>query len=80
MLIPHTAPSATGGRQGCCPVSFAELRRALAKPSSLGDADRRRLLDLAERLARVQALGDECARVSFSPAVQAVLGLRRGVA
>jgi hypothetical protein len=72
MLIPQTAPCETG-RHGGRPVSLAELRRALAKPSALGDGHRRRLRDLAQRLARVQALGDEYARVGFSPAVCSVV-------
>jgi hypothetical protein len=69
MLIPQTASCQTGGRQGRLPVGLAELRRALATPSALGDGDRRRLRELDQRLARVRALGDEYARVSFSPAV-----------
>ena len=73
MLIPQTASSRTDGRQGCCPVSLAELRRALAAPSALGDGDRQRLRELERRLARVRALGDEYARVSFSPAASAAL-------
>jgi hypothetical protein len=73
MLIPQTAESGKGGRQGSPPLTLAELRRALAKPSVLDDGHRRRLLDLAQRLARVQALGDEYARVRLSPRIRSVL-------
>jgi len=73
MLIPQTASCETGGQHGCGPIGLAELRRALATPSALGDGDRRRLLDLAQRLARVQALGDEYARVSLSSVARSAL-------
>jgi hypothetical protein len=72
MLIPQTAPCETE-RHGSGSVSLAELRRALAKPSALGDGYRRRLRDLAQHLARVQALGDEYSRVGFSPAVRSAV-------
>jgi len=42
------------------------MRRRLAEPSNLCDGYRQRLLELSQRLARVQALGDEYARVEFS--------------
>jgi len=54
------------GRQGRLPTDFAELRRLLASPSRLTDGHRQRLLDLARRVARVQALGGEYRRVSLS--------------
>jgi len=39
----------------------------------LDEGDRQRLLDLAQRLARVQALGDGHGRVEFSPQAQFAL-------
>ena len=80
MLIPQTASCETGGPQGRGLVSLAELRRGLAKPSALGDGHRRRLLDLDQRLARVQALGDEYARVGFSPVAHSALQRGRATA
>ena len=73
MLIPRGAGSDRDGRQGCPRVGFAELRRQLANPSKLNYRHRQRLLELARRLARVQALGDGYARVEFSWHVAAVL-------
>jgi hypothetical protein len=67
MLIPQTAQCKLRGWQGGPPVALAELRRQLASASALSGGHRWRLLDLARRLARVQALGDEYARVCFSP-------------
>jgi hypothetical protein len=66
MLIPQQAQRQTPRRQGCRAVPLAELRRRLATPSDLDDETRQRLLDLGTRLAGVQALGDEYARVSAS--------------
>jgi len=54
------------GRQGRLPADLAELRHLLARPSQLTDGHRQRLLDLARRVARVQALGGEYRRVSLS--------------
>jgi len=73
MLIPQSALREPGGLHGRRPTGFAELRRALAKPSVLSDGHRRRLLDLAQRLARVQALGDEYTRVCLSEAAAAAV-------
>jgi len=67
MLISRKAPRGAAGDQGRSAVGLAELRTKLCTPSSLGDGHRQRLLELAQRLARVQALGDEYARVAFSP-------------
>ena len=53
---------------------MAELRSQLATPSRISDGNRQRLLDLAQRLAAVQALGDEYGRVEFSPMAAAVAG------
>ncbi len=79
MLIPQQARSETHGRYGDLDVSFAELRRQLAKPSMIGNRHRQRLLDLAQRLARVRALGDEYARVELSEFASAALGGSRVV-
>ena len=49
------------------------MRRRLSDPSSLSDGNRQRLAELARRLARVQALGDEYVRVEFSGAAMAAL-------
>ncbi|MFA6134900.1 MAG: hypothetical protein WC869_12870 [Phycisphaerae bacterium] len=73
MLIPQTAQHELGGRQGSPPVSLAELRRSLACPSLLSDGNRRRLLELAQCLQRVQALGDEYDRVVLSEHAVAAL-------
>ena len=72
MLIPRQAAGENNDRQGGL-VSLAELRGQLAAPSAMNDGHRRRLLDLARRLARVQALGDEYGRVSLSEHVKAAL-------
>lgn len=80
MLISQTASSESPGRHGGGPATLAELRRALAKPSTLGDGFRRRLLDLDRRLARVRALGDEFARVDFSAAAHEALQRDRATA
>ena len=80
MLIPQTALSRTRRRHGRCRAGLTELRHALASPSALGDGHRRRLLALAQRLARVQALGDEYARVDWSPAVRSALARQPALA
>jgi hypothetical protein len=74
MLIPRQAESAPQRRQGGRRTGIAELRRQLASPSVLTEGHRQRLLELAKRLARVQALGDEYARVELSSYVAAALG------
>ncbi len=65
MLIPQSQ-SEPAGTQGRPRTDFAELRRQLANPSSLNEGSRQRLLDLARRLARIRALGDEYTRVDLS--------------
>ena len=70
MLIPQESSSGTDRRQGSRRVSLAELRRQLAEPAGLNDAHRQRLTDLAKRLARVQALGNEYAGVGLSDYVR----------
>lgn len=67
MLISQTAQSDSGDRHGGRSLSFAELRVQLGEPSTLCDGHRHRLLELLQRLERVQALGDEYARVQLSP-------------
>ena len=72
-----TSQEAQGG--ACRPKGFgqpslAELRRHLANPSSLNDGHRQRLLELASRVASVQALGGEFVRVSLSEQAKAALG------
>ncbi len=73
MLISHQVQSRRRGRHGSGPASLAELRRQLTKPSELDDGLRQRLLDLARRLARVRALGNEYARVDLSEHAAAAL-------
>ncbi len=66
MLIPQTAQCEPQAGQGSPRVSFAELRHNLARPSSVSSGHRQRLLELGQRLNRVQGLGDEYARVDLS--------------
>jgi len=73
MLIPRMAQREPLVRQGSPRVSFAELRRNLTRPAFVSGGHRQRLLELAQRLSRVQALGDEYARVDFSDSVRALL-------
>lgn len=74
MLIPQTAQCESHGGKGSPAVGLAELRRELAEPSALSDGNRRRLLELAQRLLRVQALGDGYGRVAFSHFAASALG------
>ena len=73
MLIPQKVRRSAVGGNGLPANGLAELRSQLAKGSSLDDVQRQRLLELTQRLARVQALGDEYAGISFSPMVTDVL-------
>ena len=73
MLIPQTARSETRGGHGRTPNNLADVRRELASPSNVSSGVRQRLLGLAQRLARVQALGDGYARVGFSPEARAAM-------
>ena len=66
MLIPQGVGGESDRRHGGRQVSLAELRSQLDRPSCLDNGHRQRLLDLAQSLARVQALGDEFVRVQFS--------------
>ena len=61
------------GGHGSPAIGFAELRNRLANESSLNDVSRQRLLILAERLARVQALSGKYAGISLSPHATAAL-------
>ena len=72
MLISQGLSELKGG-QGCSPTSFAELRRQMANPSSMDNGHRQRLVDFAQQLARIQALGDEYLRVGFSENAAAML-------
>ena len=70
MLIPQESSSGKCRRQGSGRANLAELRCQLAEPAGLNDAYRQRLTDLATRVARIQALGNEYARVELSDYVQ----------
>jgi hypothetical protein len=78
MLISQQVQLDKCRRQGSRAASLAELRTALARPSRLSDGHRQRLLDLTQRLAAVQVLGDEYARVEASEFVRRAMG--QGVA
>ena len=73
MFISRSAQSKLTRQQGSESVSLAELRRRLSSPSNLQDGHRQRLLDLARRLARVQAQGDEYARLELSEFVTSAM-------
>jgi len=73
MLISQQAKRQAPVPQGSGRTKLAELRGQLADPSALSDGNRQRLLELARRLARVQALGDEYVRVGFSEVAAAAL-------
>lgn len=66
MFDSQEASSESSGRHGSRPVALAELRRRLARPSDLQDGHQQRLLELAQRLTRVRALGNDYARVELS--------------
>lgn len=78
MLILQKVQSKTQGGQGCHAAVFAELQVKAVSPRIPDGNHRQRLLELSARLARVQALGDEYARVDFSP--QAAQQLERETA
>jgi hypothetical protein len=58
-------------QQGRCGRVLAELNADRKAPRVPAGDYRQCLLNLADRLARVQAMGGEYARVSFSPYVEA---------
>ena len=73
MPISQVEPSESRGWHGWPRVNFSQLRRNLARPLAMDHEHRQRLLDLAQRLARVQDLGDGYVRVGFSEHVTAAL-------
>jgi len=73
MLVSQRPQRGSGARQGSLGAVLAELERQSAAPSSIDDGLRQRLLVLSRRLARVQSLGNEYARVSLSGQVQRIL-------
>ncbi len=73
MLVSQRPQSGSGERHGSLRAVLAELQRRSAAPSSIEDGLRQRLLVLSRRLARVQSLGNEYARVSLSRQVQGIL-------
>ncbi len=73
MLVSQRQVSGSCMEHGCFSTALTELQRSSAAPSNYRDGLRKRLLVLAERLARVQSLGGEYARVAFSEHAEAVL-------
>jgi hypothetical protein len=71
MLVSQEPENGLPRRQGRRRATLAELRHRLANPSSLGDGHRQRLRELTDRLARVQAMGNEYARLEPSEFVRA---------
>lgn len=67
MLTLQLARSAYPVGHGSPALGTAEPHADLAGPAIPGGLHRQRLLELAERLAKVQALGGEYARVDFCP-------------
>ena len=80
MLIPQDARREPTRRQGGRRAGLADLRQSLARPSALRDAHRQRLLDLAQRTARIRALGGEYAGIELSEFALAALRDGAGVA
>lgn len=78
MLISQTAQCEALAPQGSGRESLAELRRRLANPVATGEGTRQRLVELAERLARVRALGGEYGRVDFSERAAAAMKVAVG--
>ena len=72
MLVSQRPVSGSSERHGCHRQVLAELQRGAT--SDCEEGLRQRLMVLAERLARVQALGNEFARVAFSGHVRSILG------
>ncbi|MBI5723054.1 MAG: hypothetical protein HZA50_03770 [Planctomycetes bacterium] len=73
MLTYQNAQNGPTKRQGCPAGSLSELRSQLAHPSKLNGGARQRLMQLARRLAAVQALGGGYAQVQFSADAQDAL-------
>ena len=80
MLTSQDAQSDLHQRQGCRGGELAELRSLLARPSLLTDGHRQRLRDLAQRVARVQAMGGEYRRVGLSDSALQALNDNAAVA
>jgi hypothetical protein len=74
MLTPQRSQHGYEGRQGCRGLVSVEPEAKAAAPRIPQGIHRQRLLELAERLARVRALGGEYARVEFSPDLARQLG------
>jgi len=74
MLRSRKSSDNLGDRQGGRWVNLSELRRELAEPSQLTDGHRQRLVDLAQRVARVRELGEAYTRVSLSEYVTGAIG------
>ena len=73
MLVSQKAHREVASGNGIPAIGLAELRSQMANGASLDDAHRQRLQKLAQRLARVQALGDEYVGITFSPMAAAEL-------
>jgi len=78
MLATQRPVSGSSGGQGSLRAILAELEHQSRAPSSSEDGLRQRLLVLARRLGRVQALGDEYAGISLSEHVRVILRGRAG--
>ncbi len=73
MLVSQRQVSGSCKEQGCFRTALTELQHHSTAPSKCDDGLRQRLLVLAQRLERVQSLGNEYARVNFSEHAEAVL-------
>lgn len=73
MPLPQGSRREPTRRHGGRRISIAELRRQLGRPTGLDDSARQRLLDLAQRLSRLKALGEGIGRVQLSPLASAAL-------
>ena len=80
MLTAREAQSQPDRPNGHGRASLAELRRQLADPSGMTERARQRLLELASRVSRVQALGGEYHRVGLSEQAAAAMCGAVGVA
>ena len=76
MLILQQAQGQCIAGQGRSSGVLAELRAELTQASPLSATARRRLAALAQRVARVQALGDEYAGIALSPMATAAVAER----
>ncbi|MEI7837760.1 MAG: hypothetical protein WCK05_15275 [Planctomycetota bacterium] len=76
MLILQQAQGKPVGGQGRSSGRLAELRAELTQAPALSATARQRLAELAVRVARVQALGDEYAGIALSPMATAAVAER----